>query len=139
VGKGQVTVQSGIQTIDPVDQQVGLERMTPACRRDIPEGVVGFNSSEYPLCAPEEIGKVFLCERFTGVSPDRPPVLDSRTKVERRDDNLAGFREWDGIPVPGIRFFQGRSSYPVLLVRRRDVLIPGHLHEGPAGRKHSQI
>ena len=40
VGEREVTVQPGLYTFDPVDEEIGLQSMPPTGRRDVPERVV---------------------------------------------------------------------------------------------------
>ncbi len=82
VGEGKVTVQPGLYTFDPVDEQISLQGMSPPGRRNVPERVEGRFYFNNPLGTPAQVGKFFDGERIAGIATDRTALLNGSTKIQ---------------------------------------------------------
>lgn len=86
----QVTVEPGGNVLDPVDQQVGLERVPCARGRDRAEGERPVDGLPNPLGAPEEECSFLKRERFRRVVPDALPLLDRVPEIDGRNSDVVG-------------------------------------------------
>jgi len=73
VGKCEIPVEPGFQSINPVDKKIRLERMAAPGGRDIPEREIGVLDMGYTLNTPEDIREFLKGKGIAGVVAERSP------------------------------------------------------------------